>query len=84
MLYLIPEWELKLRDAIRVLRRDGVILHEWGNRSPVEAEGIRAHSIQVHARKRRWIVLCGVEGHPAARRSGASATLASRERLPRL
>ncbi len=37
LLYLIPEWELTLREAIRVLRRDGVILHEWGNGSPDEA-----------------------------------------------
>ncbi len=80
LLYLIPEWELTLREAIRVLRRDGVILHEWGNGSPdeawvkirekarelFEAEGIE-DPFHPGARTEEEVDrFCGVEGHPAA------------------
>jgi len=31
LLYLVPDWRLALDEAARVLRRDGRLLHEWGD-----------------------------------------------------
>ncbi len=62
-LYLIPEGELTLREAIRVLRCDGVILHEWGNGSPDEAWVI------IREKARELFEAEGIEDpfHPGAR-----------------
>ncbi len=37
LLYLVPDWQVLLREAAEVLRPGGILFHEWGNGDPSEA-----------------------------------------------
>lgn len=62
-LYLIPGWREVLTEARRVLKPDGVFLHEWGNGDPDELW------VQVREELRRRLDAAGYENvfHPGAR-----------------
>jgi SAM-dependent methyltransferase len=62
LLYLTPDWKTILGEAIRVLKPDGVLLHEWGNGSPTE------EWVQIREKARVLFQAAGVVApfHPGA------------------
>jgi SAM-dependent methyltransferase len=63
LLYLVPHWQGVLREAKEVLRRGGILFHEWGNGDAGEAW------VQVREKARSLFQEAGVEApfHPGAR-----------------
>lgn len=63
VLYLMPDWRDVLGEAARVIRRDGAILHEWGNGSADE------EWVQIREKARTLFEQAGVTEpfHPGAR-----------------
>lgn len=63
VLYLMSDWRRVLREAIRVLKPDGLLLHEWGNGSADE------EWVQIRERTRTLFEEAGVKDpfHPGAR-----------------
>lgn len=64
LLYLLSDWRDLLRDAIRVVRPGGRILHEWNNGAPDE------EWVQIKEKARELFEAAGVANpfHPGARR----------------
>jgi SAM-dependent methyltransferase len=63
ILYLVPDWRGLLREAKEVLRRGGILFHEWGNGDTGEAW------VQVREKARSLFQAAGVATpfHPGAR-----------------
>lgn len=63
LLYLVRDWRGLLREAKEVLRRGGILFHEWGNGDAGEAW------VQVREKARSLFQEAGVEApfHPGAR-----------------
>lgn len=63
VLYLMSDWRRVLREAIRVLKPDGRLLHEWGNGSADE------EWVQIRERARTLFEQAGVKDpfHPGVR-----------------
>jgi SAM-dependent methyltransferase len=63
VLYLMSDWRSVLCDAIRVLKSDGRLLHEWGNGSADE------EWVQIRERTRTLFEEAGMKDpfHPGAR-----------------
>jgi SAM-dependent methyltransferase len=63
LLYLTPDWKAILGEASRVLKPNGVLLHEWGNGDPGE------EWVQIRAKARALFENAGVVApfHPGAR-----------------
>jgi SAM-dependent methyltransferase len=63
LLYVVPDWRDLLREAKEVLRRGGILFHEWGNGDASEAW------VQVREKARSLFQEAGVESpfHPGAR-----------------
>jgi SAM-dependent methyltransferase len=63
LLYLVPDWRDLLREAKEVLRRGGILFHEWGNGDASEAW------VQVREKARSLFQEACVETpfHPGAR-----------------
>jgi SAM-dependent methyltransferase len=63
LLYLVADWQGLLREAKGVLRRGGILFHEWGNGDASEAW------VQVREKARSLFQEAGVETpfHPGAR-----------------
>jgi SAM-dependent methyltransferase len=66
LLYVVPDWQGLLREAKEVLRRGGILFHEWGNGDASEAW------VQVREKARLLFQEAGVETpfHPGARSEG--------------
>ena len=63
LLYLLPDWRDALRDAVRVLKPEGRLLHEWANGRPDE------EWVQIREKARALFEDAGVEQpfHPGVR-----------------
>jgi SAM-dependent methyltransferase len=66
ILYLLPDWEIVLRQVSRVLRPGGSLLHEWGNGQPGEPW------VRIREKARALFEEAGVirPFHPGARSEG--------------
>ena len=63
LLYLVPDWQVLLREAAEVLRPGGILFHEWGNGDASEAW------VQIREKARSLFQEAGVAApfHPGAR-----------------
>jgi SAM-dependent methyltransferase len=73
VLYLTPEWQHILIEALRVLAAGGHLLHEWANGTPSEP------SVQIKEQLRTLLEEAGVEDpfHPGVRRESEVDTFLS-------
>jgi len=70
LLYLTPDWKAILGEASRVLKPNGVLLHEWGNGDPGE------EWVQIREKARALFENAGVVApfHPGARKESEIAS----------